>query len=242
MNIVYLDLLGTKKKWEKGGRIAVEAAFDRFEQAVYRGLAQVGGAGIREGGIEGDSAAFVCLDPLEALRLTQAIFSYAFSTPNPEDELNRIWIRGSIVAASTGAPLRTAAPMPGPMGHLSTYRFSPEFLDAISVERSGFKGMRVLVDDRLVTELVRAAVRIPVRGRNLIPLKRLTHSDYRVPGYQDWLWMLPADDAAWQRLRLEMATRLRWSSRDADEFVHAAATQVVFNECDAILASITFRA
>ena len=241
MNIAYFDLLGTRKKWEKGGRAAVEATFARFEELVRQGLAQVGPEGVLDGGIEADSAVFVCADEALALRLSQTIFAAAFSATNPEQEANRPWIRGAIVRVLEPGPLRTPAPMNPPFAHMAVHRYSAPFLDAISVERSGFKGMRILIEDALVTEALRGAVRIPVGGRNLIPLRRLDHSDYRVNGYQDWLWMLPPDEETWLRRRQQMATRLRWAAKDPEEFLHAAATQVVFNECEAIRASLRNR-
>jgi hypothetical protein len=127
-----------------------------------------------------------------------------------------------------------------PFAHLSVHRYSGPFLDAISVERSGFKGMRILIEDVLVNDALREAVRIPVAGRRLIPLRRLDHSEYRANGFQDWLWMLPDDEDVWARRRRQMATRLRWAVRDSEEFLQAAATQVVFNECEAIRASLRF--
>jgi hypothetical protein len=241
MNIVYFDLLGTRKKWEKGGRAAVEAAFGRFEQLVRQGLAQMGPEGVLDGGIEADSAVFVCADEALALRLSQTIFGTAFSAPNPEHEANRLWIRGAIVRVLEPGPLRSPEPLQPPFAHLAVHRYSAPFLDAISVERSGFKGMRILIEDALVSDALRGAVRIFVAERNLIPLRRLDHSDYRVNGYQDWLWMLSPDEDTWLRRRQQMATRLRWAAKDAEEFLQAAATQVVFNECEAIRASLRNR-
>lgn len=131
--------------------------------------------------------------------------------------------------------------MDAPFGRLSTHGYSSPLLDAISVERSGFKGMRILVADPLITEPLRTAARIPIGGRYLIPLKRLDHSDYRVQGFQDWLWMLVPDEEAWSRTLRQMAARLRWAAKDSDEFVQAAATQVVFHECEAIRRSLRVR-
>jgi len=242
VNIVYLDLLGTRKKWERGARPAVEVAFARFEELVRQGLHQVGPEGILDGGIEADSAALVCADEVLALRLSQAILSTAFDALTPDQEANRLWIRGAIVRVLAPAALRTPAAMNPPFAHLSVHRYSGPLLDAISVERSGFKGMRIIIEDVLVNDALREAVRIPVAGRRLIPMRRLDHSEYRANGFQDWLWMLPADEDAWTRRRQQMATRLRWAAKDPEEFLQAAATQVVFNECEAIRASLRARA
>lgn len=241
MNLTFLDLLGTKKKWETGGRAAVEAVFARFERLVLDGFAALGAEGVLDGGIESDSAAFIFSDETKALRFTQTVFSAAFAAPGVENEANRLWIRGTIVPLLEPVPPRAATPMDAPFAHLSIHRYAPAFLQAISVERSGFKGMRILIAESLITEAVRAALRIPVGQRQLIPLRRLDHSDYRVEAFQDWLWMAVADDDAWARGLRQVATRLRWAAKDSEEFVQAAATQVVFNECEAIRASLRNR-
>mgnify|MGYP001571980163 CR=1 FL=1 len=238
MNIVYLDLLGTRKKWERGGRAAVQAAFSRFEDLVTRGLAEAGSEGVLDGGIEADSAACLCADEPLALRLSRAVLTATFLAQDPSEEPNRLWIRGAIVRVLEVGPLRTPAPMRPPVERLSVHRYSAPFLDAISLERSGFKGMRVLIDEALVDDVLRAAVRIPVGERYLIPIRRLDHSEYRATSCQDWLWMLTEDEAMWSRYMQQMATRLRWAAKDPDEFLHAAATQVVFNECEAIRSSL----
>jgi hypothetical protein len=237
MNLLYLDLLGTKKKWEQGGRRAVEAAFATFEALVQSGLAHVSPAELLQGGIEADSAAIVCADGVQALRLSQAILTKAFNE-DAEDATTRLWIRGAIVPVGNPGPLRATEPMDPPFANIAVHRYSAPLLEAISVERSGFKGMRILIADALVNDPLREAMRIPVGPRHLIPLRRLDHSRYRVEGFQDWLWMLPRDENEWTRAKRQMAARLRWAAADADEFLQAAATQVVFHESEAIWGSL----
>jgi hypothetical protein len=128
--------------------------------------------------------------------------------------------------------------MDPPFANIAVHRYSAPLLEAISVERSGFKGMRILIADALVNDPLREAMRIPVGPRHLIPLRRLDHSRYRVEGFQDWLWMLPRDENEWTRAKRQMAARLRWAAADADEFLQAAATQVVFHESEAIWGSL----
>jgi hypothetical protein len=121
--------------------------------------------------------------------------------------------------------------------------YSPPLLTAISVEKSGFKGMRLLVDGALITKPIRAAWKIPIGKRTFIPFRRLRHSVYPAMGdrFEDFLWMASGDNEEWDDRKIVMAKRLRLAGNDPEEFAQAAATQVVFHECDAILQSLRKR-
>jgi hypothetical protein len=43
--------------------------------------------------------------------------------------------------------------------------------------------------------------------------------------------MASNSEAKWKALQLAMSNRLVWAASNADEFVHAAVTQVAFNHC-----------
>ncbi|MEM9380479.1 MAG: hypothetical protein AAGB93_11070, partial [Planctomycetota bacterium] len=113
-------------------------------------------------------------------------------------------------------------------------------LDAIAVERSGFKGMRVLIDDRLVDRALKDHFKIATKTAPLIPFRKLGHSGYPesvAGGFQDFFWMAAPPDE-WEVLAKQMAKRLRWAAKDSEEFVHAAATQVVYHEVLSIKLSL----
>jgi hypothetical protein len=96
----------------------------------------------------------------------------------------------------------------------------------------------------LVTPALCDAFRVEVGRRRLIPFKQLANSIYPgriAPDYQDFLWMATADPAEWEKDKVQMASRLRWSSANNEEFIHAAATQVIFHECEAIMRSLLRR-
>lgn len=77
-----------------------------------------------------------------------------------------------------------------------------------------------------------------------MPFKKLANSAYPgriASGYSDYLWMARQEEDDWRRLKLFMSKRLRWRAQDAEEFLQAAATQVLFNETVAIFRSLEAR-
>ncbi len=112
------------------------------------------------------------------------------------------------------------------------------------MEKSGFKGMRLLVNLELVTTHVQNEMRLAFGKRTLIPFRRLNYSYYpeRVSeGYTDFLWMACQSEEEWQDRTLRMTSRLRYAARDEEELAQAAATQIVFHECAAIRQSVISR-
>jgi hypothetical protein len=243
MVIAFIDMLGTKAKWHEGGREGAQAAFDRFRDVVRTALESVKPHAVKSGAIESDSCALVFRDAASAITVAKAAYLAAFrSARSRQDE--RLWLRGAVVDASRVDALRARKRLSGAMPQVERFEYNPDLLDAIAVEKSGFKGMRLLLHAKLVTPELCDAFRIEVGKRVLMPFRKLDNSIY--PGrlgddYQDFLWMADADEAEWEANRLLMASRLRWSSRNQEEFVHAAATQVVFHECTAILSSLQYR-
>jgi hypothetical protein len=121
------------------------------------------------------------------------------------------------------------------------FRLDGGLLDAIAVEKSGFKGMRIVVEEKLLTPAVREHFSVQAGSRPLVPFKSLTNSVYprRIAHvYEDFLWMARSEEADWRKLKRSMSDRLRWSAQDSEEFVQAASTQVVFNETVAIFRSL----
>lgn len=105
--------------------------------------------------------------------------------------------------------------------------------------------MRLLIREEIINDRVRAAFRIQYGKNSFIPFRRLRHSNYpkTIEGNLiDFLWMAEGDDREWSNIMIHMTSRLRYSARDPEEFIHAAATQVVFHECAAIRQSVKVRA
>lgn len=239
MIVAFIDMLGVRARWHEGGRASAEAAFERLEALVGETLTRLAPKSLREGAIETDSAAVVFGTTEDALSFIRDLFSEAFVAPKrAKDE--RLWIRGTVTAIQSRGALRRSAHL---VNHskISVYRLDAGLLDAIAVEKSGFKGMRVVVEERLLTPAVREHFAVKAGDRTFVPFKSLTNSVYPrriVHVYEDFLWMARSDESDWRKLKRSMSDRLRWSAQDSEEFLQAASTQVVFNETAAIFRSL----
>jgi hypothetical protein len=243
--LLFLDILGTRSVWGREGVSGATALFARFQRLI-REEAQPSGHAILSGAIESDSAAILCRDAASAISLGAAIYRGAFFKPSASaTREHRMWLRGVVTPAGEAldvADLRTSQPLSEDL-RLSVETYTDELLDAISAEKAGFKGMRLLVPSQFITSRVRTAHKIPLDGRNFIPFRHLDHSWYppRLEEFHDVLWMASGDGEEWRRRRNRMSSRIRASARDAEEVLQAAATQVVFDECDAIMESVRTR-
>jgi hypothetical protein len=239
MVVAFLDLLGVRARWHEGGRASAEAAFGRLESLVAETLTRLAPKSLRDGAIETDSAAVVFGATEDALAFIRELFSEAFVAPRrAKDE--RLWIRGTVTAIQNRGPLRHSAHLAG-QARVRVFRLDAGLLDAIAVEKSGFKGMRIVVEEKLLTPDVRNHFGVQAGSRTLVPFKSLTNSVYprRIAHvYEDFLWMARSEEAEWRKLKRSMSDRLRWSAQDSEEFVQAASTQVVFNETVAIFRSL----
>ncbi len=233
-SLLFVDLLGARARWRSGGLDASRLAFNEFTKLMIRS-AKPDLASVVDGAIETDSCALLCENAAVALRIGNRAFNRAFGMDGSRNE-SRLWLRGAVVP-SDAAELRTVRPAFGNAKQLSIFVYSHELLDAVSVEKSGFKGMRLLVRDSLVTETLKSELALSVRGLKLYPLKRLRHSSYpsTTDGLHDYLWPAVSELEEWRQKEIVMSRRLRDSNSDSEEFSQAAATQVVFHEVGALL-------
>jgi hypothetical protein len=247
--LLFLDILGTRSVWSREGVAGAANVFDRF-RALIRSEARKNPSSILSGAIESDSAALVCVNASEAIALGTALYRAAFFQPSLTATRGyRMWLRGVIAPVgdvADVAELRTSRRLAKDLPRVTVETYSNELLDAISAEKAGFKGMRLLIQDDLVVDTVRAAhqLKIGARSATLHPFRNLDHSSYptRLAGHLDVLWMASEDEDEWRTRRNRMSSRIRFSARDTEEVLQAAATQVVFDECDAIMTSLRTRA
>ena len=102
----------------------------------------------------------------------------------------------------------------------------------------------LIVSKDLITSALTTANKLSIGGFSFITLKKLRNSTYpkRIEeGFIDYFWMATDDAERLTAMERIMALRLRASAHDAEEFAQAAATQVVFHECAAIIGSLRTR-
>jgi hypothetical protein len=239
--LLFVDLLGVRSKWLVGGREAVDAAFQDFWTLIGSALRSESGQEIAHGLIESDAVAITCTNVDVALRIARRLFRVTFERyRNPS---RRYWMRGVVIPQESQTPLRELRPYK-PELNMGLMHYSAHLLDAISVEKSGFKGMRLLVSEELIGDDMSSRHRSRVGEGGLFCVKKLRHSGYPgriAKGYRDYLWMASEDEGERYNYNLIMSNRLRLAAADNEEFVQAAATQVVFHEYSAMVQSIESR-
>jgi hypothetical protein len=242
--ILFVDMLGARKRWQNGGVAESMPAFYRFKKMVNIAARRSPVGEVLDGIIETDAAILVCKSTLEAARIAQRLFLGAFAS-HMHPCAPRDWYRGCIVPHTDGIFLRASDSLREPVQKITAFRYSESALEAVSVEKSGFKGMRLVVKSNLVDANVHAQMKISFGTHTLIPFRKLNYSNYpsRITGnYTDFLWMACHSDSDWNDLTLHMASRLRYAARDTEELAQAAATEIVFHECAAIRQSVISRA
>ena len=236
-------MLGVRSRWQRGGRDAAEEAFQIFRGLVASSLKNFPHEQVLKAIIETDAVAVTCSSVSCALQIAKRLYLTAF-VQTARDREKRVWFRGAVIPCENNEELRKTINFKPPLEQVRLVLYEPELLDAIAVEKSGFRGMRMLVQKALVTKEVTKEFCIPIEKLNCITLKKLRNSLYpaRVAGeYVDYLWMATPDADELVKLERIMALRLRAASHDPDEFIQAAATQLVFHETSAIIGSLRTR-
>lgn len=243
--ILFVDMLGARNRWQHGGVAESMPFFYRFKSMVNVAARRAPEGEVLDGMIETDAALLVCKSAVEAIRVAQRLYLAAFRIGNTNSDPHRLWLRGCVVPHTPGDFLRSGSALRSTNSNITAFRYSESALEAISIEKSGFKGMRILVNLTLIDAQVRAETKIPFNAHAFIPFRQLKYSYYppRISNhYADFLWMACHSDDMWHDMTLSMLNRLRFASRDAEELAQATATQVVFNECAAIRESVASRA
>jgi hypothetical protein len=242
MVLLFVDLLGVKARWVKGGRAAAGEAFQKFWNLIAYVISDSNADAVRSGLIESDSAAIVCEDAAAALKIAQHLYLSAFTHKYKKDEW-RLWLRGVIIPKKGDGELRTPTDFKtGSNVHLM--RYSDDLIEAIHFEKCGFKGMRLLVSDELITGELRSQIRVSIGNLHIAPIRKLSHSGYpsRIEKtVSDFLWMVTPSETENRRLEIIMASSLRKAARDPEELLQAAATQIVFHEVSAIYSSLKLK-
>lgn len=233
--VLFVDLLGARNKWQTGGVASATKAFNHFSRMVIRSLGTVDPKAIIDGGIETDAAMFSFESAFVALQVARTLFQAAFKIEK-DSKSPRLWLRGSLVLGESGQAIRKESHPRGPLSHLGIVTYSKPALDAISIEKSGFKGMRLLVMEDVVDDDLWKSLTYNYDNYYFSPIKILKYSSHPKvkKNFYDFLWMVHQDESMWRELDLYMTYRLRYSANNPEEFAQAAATQVVFHECTAL--------
>lgn len=176
--LLFVDSLGTKQAWQTGGETAAKDAFNRFNRIVIGGALNAPAGSIMDAMIESDSAGFICESVSSALLVAGKMYRLAFHAPPRKPFLMQTWLRGAIVDVDASVPLRTERLISKRFGTVRFFSYSNSLLDAIWIEKSGFKGMRLLVQSALLTDAVRKEFRVAHQAKRFPMIRRLRRSAY----------------------------------------------------------------
>lgn len=236
--LVFVDQLGSRAKWHDGGSELALKHFSRFEQLVRLTIERLKPATLKGGLIENDALALVFSALPDAFNFAGDLFRSAFMVDRSRrlgERTNYVWLRGTIVPFNGDLSLRKEEPLVLNSHTIAVTRFPKSLLDAIAIEKSSFKGMRFLVCEgpSLTRQRRRSATRFLHRdvGIDVSTFARLERAMY--PGrladnYFDFLWMSCETTEAWRRIRGIMDRKLHFTAANQEEFMHAAATRLVF--------------
>lgn len=244
--VLTIDLLGSRARWHAGGRAAAERAFKLFRELIAGAVQEVESSAILTGVIENDSTLIVCETLQSAIRIARHAYRSAFLAPGGASD-HRLWLRGAVVPFRGVVRLRAESQLIKKYKTLRVVRYTPSALNAIASEKAGFKGMRLLVGggEGVGERARRRALTVLLKGHHYSPFltartplypRRLAQRKFK-----DFIWMATEDPEDWSRLKSTMAERLRWAAADPEEFLQAAATQVIFNHWRAFVNSLQLR-
>jgi len=239
--LFFVDMLGVRSSWQKDGRKGAEGSFQLFQENIQQALLPLTRAEILDASIESDSAVFKCRNAEAAVFLALRLFRRTFARGSNIRAERRSWLRGVIIPISRAAVFRKEQDISRSAVLLKNFVYHRGILDAISIEKSGYRGMRCLIKSNLITDALRFKFRFMIGTNELPRFRHLEHSLYPrriAKEFEDLLWMNPHDDISqWGKYQVYMANRLRYSGHNPDELSHAAATQIVFHECEAMIAA-----
>ncbi len=235
---VYIDLLGVQKMWQLGGANAVKSRIQEFANLIKEQLTYLPQQSFRDGDFTimtlSDSVAITCQDSDQAIGIASHLFEQCFY--HTDRSSSPLWLRGVISSwHNQNMVFNTKSIQLREISVGTEYKLEDDYLQAIALEKSGFKGMRLIIDQSL----------LPNSGKNemrkwfgfkkpLFRIVRLDQCNYPGDEFADVLWMADTE-AKYKDLLGIMAKRYKQSTRDPDELIQAAWTRAVFDQVDTLI-------
>jgi hypothetical protein len=183
--------------------------------------------------LSGDSVAITCQDFEQAIGIGIHLFTQAFYG----HRASPFWLRGAIASWSNQTLAVNTVPIRAKALQVGTqYVSEDDYLAVLALEKSGFKGMRLIVDTGLLANGGRHLTRNWSRFQH--PLRivaRLEDCTYPAgPNFADILWMAD-DEGRFGHLSGIMAQRFKASAHDPEEFVQSAWTRATFDQVETLV-------
>jgi hypothetical protein len=241
--ILYIDLLGVQKLWASGGADEVRHRLVEFNEFITDQITFLSADLHREGDytvvLAGDSVSVICEDFRQAIGIGTHLFTQAFYDTKKRDR--PLWFRGAIGGWHNQYLTVNTKPITARGIHVGTqYQMENDYLGVLALEKSGFKGMRLLVSRRVIDDRDPEYQRdwpCPDSENSLGIVTRLHECTYPEDEYADVLWMADAEQH-YRNLKKIMASRFKKATFDPDELVQAAWTRAVFDQVDSLIWSV----
>jgi hypothetical protein len=185
--------------------------------------------------LTGDSVSVLCQDFDQAIGIGTHLFSQAFYAVDRFS--SPLWLRGAIGRWSNQYLTVNTMPVRAKNLQVGTcYENEEEFLAVLALEKSGFRGMRLIIDRSFLADCsIQHEQKWETFERPLFTVTRLRDCTYPLgDAFGDVLWMT-ASQEHYDRLKGIMSKRFKRSTADPDEFAQAAWTRAVFDQVDSLI-------
>jgi hypothetical protein len=237
-SLLFIDLLGVQKIWRFGGAHGVKSRIAEFNDFVTTQVSFLARDVHRDAEytviLTGDSVSIMCQDHLQAMQIGIHLFEQAFYASDRYS--SPLWIRGVIAPWSNQYLPFNTKPIKAKGIQIGTqYEMEDDYLHSLALEKSGFRGMRLIVDETLI-EGGQATERTWSEFKRALRLVcRLRGNTYpQGAPFSDILWMA-TDETRYSHFKGIMASRFKRSTADSDEFVQASWTRATFDQVDSLV-------
>ena len=170
--LLFVDMLGLRSAWRHGRR-AVVSKLSLFEGLVLESVRNAREVPYR-GALDSDSAVLYFDRLAPAIEFGIALYRAAFECGAREGE-ERAWLRG-VIAPSKSVARTFRDEVPTEARGITKFLYSDDLFDAINAEKSGFKGMRLLIASDLVCDEIMAAISPNVGSERVEMIAELKYS------------------------------------------------------------------
>jgi hypothetical protein len=236
---MYILVLGVQKMWSEEGAASVKGRIEEFNAFVVDQINYLPGDLHRDGNytviVAGDSVSVMCDDYEQAIGIGIHLFVQAFYAT--DKVASPFWLRGAIARWENQYLTVNTVPIRAKGIQIGTqYQNEDDYLAVLALEKSGFRGMRLVIDRSLLADYGREHQRTwSGFKRPLGVVTRLKECTYPSgEEYGDVLWMTESE-RQYGQLKGIMASRFKRSTRDPDEFVQASWTRVTFDQVDSLV-------
>lgn len=237
--VLFVDLLGVQKMWAENGAAAVKNRIDEFNLFILEQINFLPSELHREGEytviLSGDSVSVMCQDFDQALGIGIHLFMQAFydsdKRPRP------FWLRGAIARWRNQYLTVNSVPIQAKGMQIGTqYQSEDDYLHVLALEKSGFRGMRLIIDKSLLHNSgFDYQEKWSSCNKTLGVVATLKECTYPKGGdFADVLWMVKSEKQ-YEQIKGIMAARFKKSVKDQDEFTQAAWTRVVFDQVESLI-------